>query len=64
MEWVKPIEASACMWKLRCADSHSFIISVGIFNLGWRASVGEVWLEMGWADDGVDLLEGAVGAIG
>ena len=27
------------------------------------ASVGEVWLEMGWTDD-VDLLEGAVGAIG
>jgi hypothetical protein len=52
------------MWKLRCADSHSFSIATGIFNLGGRASVGKVWLEIGWADDGVELLDGAVGAIG
>ena len=36
LEWAKPKEASACMWKLRCADSHFFSIAIGIFNLGGR----------------------------
>ena len=57
MEWAKPKEASACMWKLRCADSHSLIISVGIFNVGRRGQCWDAWLEMGWADGSVDVLE-------
>ena len=44
--WAEPVEASACVWELRCADSHSFSISVGIFNLSgrgqcWRGMVGD-----------------------
>ena len=44
--WAKPVEASAGVWELQCADSLSFIISVGIFNLGgrgqcWRGMVGD-----------------------
>ena len=36
LERAKPKEASACMWNLRCADSHSFSLAIGIFNLGGR----------------------------
>ena len=43
LKWAKPKEASVCMWKLRCADSHSFSIAIGIFNLGGR---GQCWIGM------------------
>ena len=62
--WAESVESFACVWELRCADSHSFSVSVGIFNLGgrgrcWRGMIGD-----GLADDDVKLLEGAVGASG
>ena len=38
--WAEPVESFACMWELRCADSHSFGVSVWIFNLGGR---GQCW---------------------
>ena len=66
VEWAKPKEASACMW---CGSCDVLTPTPSSYPYGYStwaggASVGEAWLEIGWADDGVDLLDGAVKAIG
>ena len=48
--WAESVESFACVWDLRCADSHSFSVSVWIFHLGgkvqrWRGLVG---VKLGW----------------